>query len=313
MITFKKIKYKNFGNCIKASNGFLTYIVTLDVGPRILSFYRDEEANILYEDIDNNIHENGKFFDYAYSVPTEWRLYGGHRFWVGPQTKDSYYPDNHKVEYNILNQELTLIQTVQSRNDLQLQMKISFTSLDTIKIVHIITNKGMCKKKVAPWGITALKGGGLEVVPLPNKQDGYKPLRFISIWDFGADFHDSRSFFGRKYFTLVQEPKNCKPLKIGLKVTSNCAFYIIENCLFKKHFEYNEDYLYPDNNVNFETYTDQYIIEMETLGELKELHPNQMVSHNEYWTLLPYSHTLPGKNNEEEIEQIIKLYLEKTI
>ena len=42
---------------------------------------------------------------------------------------------------------------------------------------------------------------------------------------------------------------------------------------------------YPDNNVSFETFMCDHMVEVESLSPLYEVAPNQTVSHTELWRL----------------------------
>ena len=55
--------------------------------------------------------------------------------------------------------------------------------------------------------------------------------------------------------------------------------------MFVKRFAYQEGKTYPDFGVNFETFTNQDMLEIETLGPLIELGPGKLVEHVEHWEL----------------------------
>ena len=48
---------------------------------------------------------------------------------------------------------------------------------------------------------------------------------------------------------------------------------------------YNDSVTYPDNNVNFETYTDKNILELESLSQIYDLAPGESAESIENWSL----------------------------
>ena len=51
-IEVKEITYKNYGKCVSISNGLIQTLVTVDVGPRIISFQPVKGQEMLYQDLD---------------------------------------------------------------------------------------------------------------------------------------------------------------------------------------------------------------------------------------------------------------------
>ena len=51
-------------------------------------------------------------------------------------------------------------------------------------------------------------------------------------------------------------------------------------------FPYHEGQPYPDQGVNFETFTNEEMLEIETFGPLVRLGPGQMAEHTERWELI---------------------------
>jgi hypothetical protein len=109
----------------------------------------------------------------------------------------------------------------------------------------------------------------------------------MSFWPF-FDFKDTRWTFGSKYITLRQDAKK-GPTKVGLAHQMGWVGYVNNGTLFVKRFDYltspNGPIPYPDGGVNFETYTDKDMLEMETLGPLVTLAAGKMVDHTENWEL----------------------------
>ena len=81
---------------LKLSNSFAEVIVTLDVGPRIIS-YRPAKGRTVFKLVNDQAGKSGE---------EEWKIRGGHRLWTAPEDfgKDDsfcYALDNSEVEHAI--------------------------------------------------------------------------------------------------------------------------------------------------------------------------------------------------------------------
>ena len=72
----------------------------------------------------------------------------------------------------------------------------------------------------------------------------------------------------------------------------------MHGCLFLKKFTYQKNATYPDFGVNFETYTANEFLEMESLGPLTALDPGASVCHEESWSV--YS-DIPAPEPQDEL------------
>src|SRR6516164_11764967 len=89
-VTVEKVEYKGWKNNLRVSNGDAELIVTLDVGPRVISYRLAGGKNVLKQ----YAEQLGK------SGEKDWQIRGGHRLWVGPEDLTrTYAPDNGPVKY----------------------------------------------------------------------------------------------------------------------------------------------------------------------------------------------------------------------
>ena len=56
--------------------------------------------------------------------------------------------------------------------------------------------------------------------------------------------------------------------------------------LFVKSFDYLEGATYPDLGCNFESFTNEEMLEVEALGPLVTLAPDAATEHTEHWNLI---------------------------
>src|SRR5262249_32023230 len=124
--------------------------------------------------------------------------------------------------------------------------------------------------------------------PGPPKQArspaDYAPDQTLVLWPF-FDFTDRRWTFGSKYILLRQDPRAKGPTKIGLAQRQGWTAYLNAGTLFVKRFDYQEGKAYPDRGVNFETFTNADMLEMETLGPLTRLASGEKAELTERWEL----------------------------
>ena len=92
------------------------------------------------------------------------------------------------------------------------------------------------------------------------------------------------------------------PQKIGVFDSDGWAAYANKNALFVKQTPIQFDGVYPDLGANFEVFTNDQILEVESLGPLEMIPPKGMIDHLESWTLFD---NVPQPENEEDVEKYI--------
>ncbi|MGC8779079.1 MAG: hypothetical protein ACP5Q4_10435, partial [Candidatus Caldatribacteriaceae bacterium] len=111
---------------------------------------------------------------------------------------------------------------------------------------------------------------------------------------------DPRWRFGNKYVTLKQDPENTTPNKAGFGNKQGWGAYLFGEYLFLKIAPYRLGAKYPDMGCSFEMYTDHRFLELESLGPLVNLKPQETVEHVEHWFLFQGVHL---EDTDESIDQ----------
>jgi hypothetical protein len=300
-LVIDKTDYKGWKNNLRLTNGDVELIVTLDVGPRIISFRLSEGKNV-FKEFPGQIGKSGE---------ADWQIRGGHRLWVAPEdTTRTYSPDNGPVEYKEENPgQVRFVPAPDRRYGLQKSMTVRLAPRGRrVTVLHTIKNIGDRPTTLAAWALTVLAPGGIEIIPLPPKKPhpgavskaqsprDFAPNQHLSLWPY-FDFRDSRWKFGSKYITLKQEARKGKgPTKIGLAHQMSWIAYLNQGTLFVKHFTYEDGKTYPDGGCNFETFTNEEMLEMETLGPLVNLEPGQTTELTERWELIPDVESFVGES-----------------
>lgn len=274
---FSRLFYQNYGECACLENDCIRMIVTVDLGPRIISFSTRNGKNILFEDVDREFCELNKGYG-------TWYAYGGHRLWTAPEVMpETYCPDHGKVDCDFSDGVLTLTPKPTPFGK-QFSIQVRMSGGNSVQIVNRITNLTDQPQRFAPWSITSLSGGGTEIIPMCRKNNGFLPNRVMSLWSY-TDVSDDRFRLTNNYAALRHDVNADHPFKVGFNVTDGYAVYFANGQMFRKSITPHRDVRYPDFCCNFETYTNQHFIECETLGEERDYAPGESAVIEETWEI----------------------------
>lgn len=275
-VKIEKIDFLGWENCIKLSNDIIDIVATTDIGPRIVRFGFENDVNEFNLDAKTIGLKGGD----------EYRYYGGHRLWHSPEDrKRTYVPDNDRVDWHEIKNGIRLIQNPEKWVNTQKQIDIILDpDTSKVRLVHRITNLGAWPIELSVWTITVLNTGGIEIIPQPNKDTDLLPNRQIILWPY-SKMNDKRVYWGEKYIALKQDTQNKNPFKLGINNEAGWAAYARDGHLFIKRYYPESGAKYPDFGVSFETYTNDWMLEIETLSPLTKLQPEASIEHIEEWEL----------------------------
>jgi hypothetical protein len=292
------IRYGGWENNVRLSNGKIELVVTLDVGPRIIRLGTVGGENLFNEFAD----QLGK------SGEPDWQIRGGHRFWHSPEAiPRTYVLDNFPVQYEQLTDlSLRVIPVPETENGIQKQIDIAMDETERlVTLTHRITNIGRWDIELAPWALSVMAKGGRMIVPLPKKQphfDRPNPAYTLTFWSY-TDLTDPRLSFGSNAIT-IDHAKAKGPSKWGMNIEAGWAAYLVHDMLFVKTFAFDAAATYPDHGSNFETYSDENIMELETLGPMTKLTPGQSLEHVETWRIVS---DVPAGVNAQDIDHLVSV------
>ena len=293
------VKFNGWKNNVRLSNKEVELIVTKDVGPRVIRFGFIGERNVFAEYKD----QQGK------AREKEWKIRGGHRLWIAPEEQPKTYElDNGTVEIERTKEGIKTTQTTGPLSGVQKTMEISLArKTNNVKIVHFLKNMKRKPVTVAPWALTVMAPGGMEIVPLPQKMPHTESLTHNQRWSLWAytDLGDPRLAYASRYVFFRQDAKR-GPNKIGIAHREGWAGYLIDDYLFVKRFKWIDGVTYPDGGCNFETFSNEDMLEVESLGPLVTLEPGQTTLHEERWSL---HHKLPPIKTEADVDLHIRKLL----
>jgi hypothetical protein len=274
----EKTSYGGWPNSVRLSNGKLELIATTDVGPRVMHLAFPGGSNLFKVWPDQ----------FGKSGGGDWRIYGGHRLWHGPEVKPrTYAPDNGPVKTDWDGRRLKLTQPVEELTGLQKEIEIALGEDASVAVVHRLINRSQWDIEAAPWALTVCQGPGRAIVPQePYVAHADKVLaaRSVTLWGY-TDMADSRYVWGTKFVQLRSDPAVSKSQKVGFMNTVGWAAFNRGDEVLVKRFAFNPHATYADFGCNTEIYTSGDMLELETLGPLGKIAPGAGVEHVERWYL----------------------------
>jgi hypothetical protein len=308
MVT-EHFEFAGWTDNLRLANDQVEVVILRAVGPRVISFRPLDGRNVFKVVAE----QTGK------SQEETWQLRGGHRLWTAPEDYGdpnglTYVLDNFPVDYEIKGefhaQVTHLMQKpAQIRRDISVQLAASGPK---IIVEHALTNQGGSPLSFAPWALSVMAPGGFAVIPQPalgTHPKDFLPNRTISLWPF-TDLSDDRIHFGKRFIRLQQADRG--PIKFGLRHTEKWAGYILGDHLFLKTIPLVDGKEYPDLGSNFETFTNEEFLELESLGPYDEISAGQTVKHTEIWAVFS-DVQLPPLQDEDAFATAIDPYLKQLL
>jgi hypothetical protein len=287
----------NGWNCVRLANREVELIVTCDVGPRIIRFAYIGEAN-LFAEFEEQQGKRGE---------ADWQIRGGHRLWVAPEASPwSYELDNGPYEaVEAIAGGVRVRQKAGPLTRIAKQMEIVLDAArNVVTVKHTLTNRSAKPVECAPWALSVMGPGGQAIIPLPAKiphTDRLLANQNWSIWGY-TDFSDPRWTIGGRYLLFRQDPAR-GPNKLGIGHREKWVAYQRAGFLFVKTFDHLEDAVYPDGGCNFETFSNERMLELESLGPLTTLRKGGSITHTETWKL---ERNVPRCQSEADVDRLVR-------
>ena len=287
------VEFNGWKQNVRLANDEVELIVTKDVGPRLIRFGFIGQRNVFAE-IDGEQGGTGE---------DEWMIRGGHRFWIAPEEKPrSYELDNEPIEIEEIDGGIRTQQQPGPISGVQKKVEIKLAGdANRVTVTHLLQNCTDGDVELAPWALSVMAPGGMAVIPMPTKiahTDRLTHNQEWSLWGY-TDFTDPRWTLGSRY-VLFRQDVTRGPGKLGLAHREGWVGYLLDEYLFVKRFSWVEGAAYPDGGVNFETFSNEKFLEVESLGPLVTLSPGAVASHREVWEL---HRDVPVCTNENDIDQ----------
>ena len=297
-VKIEKTSYAGWQNCYRVSNGEVELIATADVGPRIIRFGFVGGQN-LFKEFTEQLGKTGE---------NQWVARGGHRIWIAPEeVKDTYALDNAPVKVDTAGGVLTLTQPVEPETGLEKQIIVKMSATGSnVEVVHRLRNAGKKPREFAPWALTMMAQGGHGVTGFPPRgthPEQLAPTNPLVMWSF-SNLSDPRWKFTKKYMVLRQDRTNKgQPQKLGHFNPQTWGAYVLGTDVFIKRYRAEPGKRYADFGCSYETFTNQDMLELETLGPLASVAAGASAEHIERWSL--HRNVKISSWTDEELDRVL--------
>lgn len=275
----KRIQYRGWPEAYHCQSGQLELIVVTSIGPRVLSLRFNGGDNLLYEDTT------------AFSVGA-WKMYGGHRFTVAPETERSYTPDNQPCEARVIDGVLWIYAAPSGGISRELEIRAS--DGDGFQIRGILRNTGLTDWRGATWFVTCVPARGVVIAPVPVEAQ-------LKFWPVEQDDQP-----GQLEAAVQREDRRLRFMPVTqrgkagwfsrenwIRHTCDRVAFTIQGPRVKEGSEH------PDGNCNVELFACEEYFELETLGPLVTLQPGCEVIHEEKWSVSAVANGGPGFGSDD--------------
>lgn len=262
------------GRLLWVSDGHMELAATLDVGLRLIHLSLCGMENLYYRQPADL--SDGVFTDQG------WRLLGGHRFWLAPESENSYWPETQPVSYMLHENGITLTQCVDPWLHVEKSIRLDFLPDGTLLLTQLAKNVSDTPLICALWGVNTLCGGTASA-DFSAESGGYSPKRMLSLWG-QTNLGDPRVRFTRDRVAVT-----CAPLpdyfKIGLYSAGGELVHENLGQRFSIRTQPPAMAQCADGGANIEIFLHQRFMELETLGPLCTIVPGETASVQETWHL----------------------------
>lgn len=296
MTTFEKYPYGGWENSYRLSNELVELVITGDIGPRIIRAGFIGEINLFCEMPEMLGAVGGD----------TWRIYGGHRLWHAPEVLPrTYHPDNEPVSLTEHEGFIRVSQSPEATTGISKQIDIALApDAAHATVTHRLTNHNLWDVRLAPWALSVMAADGVGLFPLPPRgshAENLAPTSSLSLWAY-TNLSDPRWTLGERYILLRQDTAATGPQKIGASVPDGWGAYVKAGFLFLKTFDFDTTAEYADRSSVIEVFTNNEMLELETLGPVVSLAPGASVEHVENWF---FYRDVPTPANDADVEQHI--------
>jgi hypothetical protein len=278
-MTFEIISHKGWKHCGRLANAHAELIITLDVGPRILSYSLLGAKNVFknYPDM------------MGVTAGTEWLIFGGHRLWHAPEDPvRTYALDFDPVGHAWDGKTLVLTPAEEPGTGLRKEIEITLDPHGAqVRVVHRIHNHNLWDVEFAPWALSVMDVGTRAMVPQEPygaHPDHLLPARPVVLWRF-TNMADPRWAWGQRYVQLQQRPDSPLPQKVGFFNSLGWAACAVNGQIFVVKYPVNKGLPHADMGANTELFTNEDMLEVETLGPIARVAPGHSAEHVEHWGL----------------------------
>ncbi|MGB8645762.1 MAG: hypothetical protein WCF84_11035 [Anaerolineae bacterium] len=252
------------------------------LGPRIAFLGKRGGANLFYWKQD----------DKGYGG---WRVYGGHRIWVtrpgADEAEDAYMPDNAPCRVEVAEKAVTLTGAMDPTFKVARGLRISVVDEITFRVTGFVTNNGPMLYSAGIWGLTCSDpSGGKEYgIPLYEPNGVWETARVVIPRKWAghvASVNDSQISMNDEF--MIIRPQGVES-KRGIMAAPGIIAMTApaQGLTLIKRAVFNPAGSYPMHcNLSFYIGPDNFMVEMETMGEERTILPGATLENTETWKIV---------------------------
>ena len=265
-IDIKEVGDDLYGNCVEISNGIIRTLVTIDYGPEIVFFGKENGDNLL---------EPAQFLE-------DDKVIMGHSVWINER---DYTLQKLPVVYSLTKDGASFSTVVMPDKDLKLSMSIIMNN-DSQDMMVIHSVKSLCKDEctLSISSRTCVAKNGVTVLPQSSSSNRNTPNRMLAFWPY-SKVSDQRFCMTDKYIKLYHDADNSNRFKLGVNDCDGWVLHINNGSAFAQRFVHNEKALYPHFGISVSVYTDNRATVLNTFSPMYDLQNKDIVNHVESWSI----------------------------
>jgi hypothetical protein len=289
---------------LSLANDDVDLAISADVGPRILRYG--------FAGGQNFFKEMSAAEERRLTGDQPWKVYGGHRIWVGPE-RPSYtcVADNAPPLIKTAEDAVRATSPVDEAG-IEKEIEIRLAPVGSrVSVTHRLTNRSRWPLRFAPWTLSMMAPGGTAVAPFPRRgthPEDLPPSNPLVMWAF-TNWTDPRWRLLEKYLVLRQDPSLSSPEKAGLFRSLTAAAYLLGGDAFAKTYQSEPGREYPDMGCSLEVFANDMFLELETLGPLETAEPDQTIEHVEEWSL--HRNVSPAELTDAALDEVVAPLFER--
>jgi len=256
----QRVRWEDW-DAVRCWAGDCELIVGTSAGPRILSVRRGTGPNLLYRD--------PKDFRVG-----DWRLYGGHRFTVAPESPASYTPDNEPCTVEATGLQLRV--AAPCGPDGTRRALVIGASADGagFEVRHVLENQGRRDWHGALWAITCVPQAGRVMAPRTHPHVHFWPGTAREHWEIAPEY-------------IAVTPNGLRG-KAGWHSDAGWVASVQRDGTLVVHCpEAPRRAACVDDGCNVEVFVCSDYAELETLSGKITLPPAGHATHLQHWRILP--------------------------
>jgi len=267
---------------IELKTSALRLVAVIELGPRIAHLSGANGENILLWDTEEEYTRE------------DWHLRGGHRVWVsrpqGDEAEETYLPDNKPCTYELCDDGFKVLGAIDPSLNIQRGFRVKVVDDTHLEVENLLINHSEMLYSGGIWALTCSlpKENTRYIVPVGDGSswDNFQYTIFRTWAGHGqGGINDPQFDFTENTFVATPQGKENKRM---LQAHKGIIAMVDpdRSQVFAKRTSFDSEAQYPLNsNIAIYIGPDNFMVEMETMGQERTLKPGQTVSNTEEWTL----------------------------